>query len=393
MRIPTYHGQWIETSEVFTGKHLLALPAVIDCHVHFRTPGQEYKEDWITGASAALAGGVTTVCDMPNNVPSITTSELLATKKELITGVLTKHNLKIHPYFYFGATNTNFEEIKKVQDEIIGIKVFLGSSTGNLLVDDLVAQEKIFRLACELDLPVAVHAEDETLIQENKNGFTRQTLADHSRIRSNTVAEQGVTRAIKLCRLSKATTYILHVSTPEELVLIRAAKAEGLPIFAETTPHHLFLNTDDYTVLGTKAQVNPPLRSKADQIALWEGVLDGTIDTIGSDHAPHTLEEKNKPYPDSPSGMPGIETLLPLLLNAYHEGKLSLERIVELTHTNPQKIFGLPETNDWAVIDLDQTWTIDDTRLKTKCGWSAFGAMKLQGLIAGVVWNTTPVTI
>ncbi len=390
MRIPTYHGQWIEAPQVFSGQRLLALPAVIDCHVHFRTPGQEYKEDWITGAAAALAGGVTTVGDMPNNVPSITTAKLLATKKELITGILTKHNLKIHPYFYFGATNTNFEEIKKVADEIIGIKVFLGSSTGDLLVDDPAAQEKIFALAHELDLPVAVHAEDEALILHNKKEYPHPELRDHSVIRSPEVAAHGVARAIELCERFGAKIYILHVSTPGELNLIRKAKREGLPVFAEATPHHLFLTTDDYERLGSKAQINPPLRIAADQAALWQAVIDRTIDTVASDHAPHTLTEKYIAYPESPSGMPGVETLLPLLLDTHAQGKLSLERIVELTHTNPQKIFGLPETHDWVIVDLDGTWTIDDAALKTKCGWSTFAGKKLQGKILGIVSNTLP---
>lgn len=388
MKITTYNGAYIQTPQSFVGTKLLALPALIDCHVHFRTPGQEYKEDWGTGANAALAGGVSTVLDMPNNIPSCTTFELVKNKKQLITETLASHHLPIHPFVYIGATNTNREEIRRAKQEIVGIKVFLGSSTGNLLVDSPTAQEAVFKLGAELDLTVAVHAEEEELIQKNKIHFSKPTLSDHSRIRSNTVAERGVKRAIELCRTSGATTYILHVSTPEELALIRAAKAEGLPLYAEATPHHLFLTIEDYERLGTLAQVNPPLRSRDDQQALWEAVVDGTIDTIGSDHAPHTLDEKSRPYPEAPSGMPGIETTLPLLLSAYHDHKISLERIVELTHTNPRKIFHLPETNDWTIVDLDLVKQVRNEDLKTKCGWSPFATKTLHGWPIGIVWNT-----
>ncbi len=381
MQIKTYHGKTISLPHIVNEltEHHITLPALIDCHVHFRTPGQEYKEDWLSGTMAAHAGGVTTVCDMPNNVPSITTYDLLKQKKQQIHELLKNSLYPIHPYFYIGATTNNADEIRKCKNEVIGIKIFMGSSTGTLLVDKKSDQEKIFALAHELNLPIVAHAEDEALINANKLTHPSPTTSDHSLIRSNTVAATGVARAIELAEQFSSSLYLLHISTKEELSLIRAAKKRGVRVYAETTPHHLFLTVDDYDRLGTLAQMNPPLRTNEDQDALWEAVQDGTIDTIGSDHAPHTLAEKNVEYPASPSGVPGIETTLPLLLNAYHKGKITLEKIVALTHTNPQKIFNLPETNEWVIVDLNLKKKIKNENLKTKCHWSPFAEKDIQG--------------
>lgn len=337
---------------------LIPIPAVIDPHVHFRTPGQEYKEDWQTASYSALFGGVSTVFDMPNNDPPCVTQAALLAKRELIGEV------PIRAHFYLGADRNHLDEI----DGSVPVKIFMGSSTGSLLLDDQEDLERAFERA----KLVAVHAEDEGILRAS--AFPAKEAADHSRMRPNEAAARAVERALALCRKYGTTLYILHMSTKEELELLRAAKKEGLPVFGEATPHHLFLTTDDYARLGNLGKMNPPLRSRADQEALWDAVIDGTIDTIGSDHAPHLLEEKQS---SAPAGVPGVETLLPLLLHAVNEGRLTLERVVELTSMTPRTLFGLPETDDAVWIDMDFERGVD--RLQTKCGWSPFQGWRLKG--------------
>lgn len=389
MKIKTYNNSIIDLDlpTDTDATNLVALPALIDTHVHFRTPGAEYKENWESGAKAAIAGGVTSVLDMPNNTPSITTEAILDEKIKIVEGQLKKVDIPLHPYFYLGATLDNLEEIEKCKDKIIGVKVFMGASTGNLLVSDHETQKNIFKKCAKLNIVVAVHAEDDDIINAQKNKFPSAAVNDHGKIRPNIAALAAVKKAIDLARETDATLYILHSSTAEEIELIRQAKKERLRVFAEVTPHHLFLTEEAYDTLGAKAQMNPPLRSKNDQKALWEAIKDGTIDTVGTDHAPHTLQEKTLPYPQSPSGVPGIETYLPLLLDAYNTSKITLEKIVELTHDNPKKIFGLKETGDWVLVDLDQVKKIKNEDLKTKCGWSPFADRELKGVPKFTILN------
>ena len=400
MLIPTYNGKNIEVEiELALGsKNLTALPALIDPHVHFRVPGSEYKEDWITGSAAALAGGVTTVIDMPNNNPPVIDYHSLMAKKKIINQQLqsppkagpplAETNQAINYFLYLGATSTNWTEFEKCKNEVIGIKLFMGASTGNLLVDKLADQEKIFAEAARLDLLVAVHAEDDDEIKNQISKIKNPIIADHSRIHFRLAAIKAVTQAITLSEKYGTRLYLCHVSTKDEIDIIKAAKARGVKVFCEVAPHHLFLNQSAYDILGTKAQMNPPLRTPEDQNALWQAISDGIVDTIGTDHAPHTLAEKAKIYPASPSGVPGIENYLALLLDAQNKGKITLEKIVELTHNNPQKIFHLPETNDWVVVDLNQEKTIRDADQKSKCGWSPYSGMKLKGWpIANLINN------
>ncbi len=381
MKIKTYQNLEVECDLPLDAdpKNLIALPALVDPHVHFRTPGAEYKENWESGALAAINGGVTTVFDMPNNTPAITTEVILDEKIKLVNEQLTKINIPLHRYFYLGATTDNLPEIEKCKNKIIGVKLFMGASTGNLLVADYEAQKNIFKKCAELNLVVAVHAEDDDIINAQKNNFPEATISDHGKIRPNRAAQIAAQKAIHLARETGVTLYILHTSTAQEIDLIRQAKKEGIKVFAEVTPHHLFLDETAYGTLGAKAQMNPPLRSKNDQNALWEAINDGTIDTVGTDHAPHTLQEKSLPYPNSPSGVPGIETYLPLLLDAHNKGKITLEKIVELTHTNPLKIFGLEKNNDLVLVDLNEIRTIKNENLKTKCRWSPFDRWELKG--------------
>lgn len=365
---------------IIDASHLLLLPGLIDPHVHFRTPGYEHKENWETASVASLCGGITTVFDMPNTSPSTITAERLKEKKIRIETQLHASGIPLRYHLYFGVDKNHFHEIVSVRKEIIALKIYMGSSTGDLLVDDESSLHAAFALATAHDLLLCVHAEDEAMIAANTLRYQgTHTFAMHSQIRSPHVAVAAVKNAISLARLYRTRLHILHVSTQDELSCIASAKDEGLSITCETTPHHLFLNTSAYATLAGKAQVNPPLRDRVHNQALLEGIHCGIIDTIGSDHAPHTLEEKRQPYGVAPSGMPGVETTLPLLLQAYHDKKLSLAQIVALTRTNIEKIYRLPSNEDCILVDLSKRQCVLDRQLKTKCGWSPFTPMTLQG--------------
>jgi len=383
VKIKTFDNQTIDLpiEENISQKNIIALPGLIDPHVHFRIPGGEHKETWETGAQAAIAGGVCTVLDMPNNNPSITDEKTFLEKKEIIKKQLKNTDINLNYFLYLGATENNINEIKKLKNEIVAVKMFMGSSTGNLLVADLEKQKEIFKICGELNIPLAVHAENEAMIIENtqKLSDSINNITTHSKIRSREVAESAVKQAIKLAEIYKTKLYILHCSTKEEMDLIRLAKQKNIDVSAEACPHHLFLNDTAYEKFGSKVQMNPPIRTSTDNEALWTALIDGTIDTIGSDHAPHLLSEKANPYPNSPSGIPGIETTLPLLLNAYNQDKIKLEKIVELTNTNAKKIFNLKITDSWVIVDLDLEKEIKNENLKTKCGWSPFAGQLIKG--------------
>jgi dihydroorotase len=369
-----------EESRVIDASRYMLFPALIDPHVHFRVPGAEHKETWETGAKAAIAGGVTTVFDMPNNTPSCVSLERLESKRRMIDDQLQRVGIPLRYGLYLGAEKSHLREMDKAREKIVGLKIYMGSSTGDLLMSDRASLDEAFRIAAENDLLVAVHAEDEHLIQLNRKKFEGKTdAAVHSEIRSPAVAARSVELAIELAKKHGARLYVVHVSSAEELKLIRAAKKEGLPVYAEAAPHHLFLHDESYRKLGTKALVNPPLRAKTDCDALWEAIEDETIDTVGTDHAPHTLEEKSRPYGSAPSGFPSIELYFALLLNAFHEKRLSLEEIVSLTHTRPQEIFDLPLNDDVVLVDLEKKKTIDNSRLHTKAKWSPYEGWTLKG--------------
>jgi dihydroorotase len=367
-----------KNDKIISAQGLTALPAVIDPHVHFRTPGMEYKEDWRTGAKAAIRGGCTLVFDMPNTKPPTITADLLREKKELINSQLQDIGIPLRYELFFGADKGHLHEIAAVKKAVIGIKVFMGCSTGNLVIDDDESLHAVFSIAAKENMLVAVHAEDEHLMHENRANYRGEmNYHAHSTIRNIEAATRAVEKAIALSRQYGTRLYILHVSSAEEVALIKAAKKEGLNVFAETTPHHLFFDVSAYDTLGGKAVVNPPLRDKRHRADLFAAIHDGVIDTIGSDHAPHTLEEKAKKYGECPSGMPGIEFMLPMLLNAHHEGLLSLQEIVSLTSTRAREIFKVPEFNDWVLVDLERTATVSAT--ESKCGWSPYMGLTLRG--------------
>lgn len=362
------------------GSDLVALPNLIDPHVHFRVPGMEEKEDWLCAAKAAFKGGITTVFDMPNTKPATTTQERLYAKFAQIDGQLAEVGLPLRYKLFFGADKNNFQEIARVKNEIVGIKVFMGNSTGDLLMDDESSLHAIYALAKAHGLLIALHAEDELIIRENAQKYAAETdFKYHSLIRSPEAAVKAVDLVIKLTEIYQVPSYILHISSKGEIEAIRKAKQRGLPVYAETCPHYLFLDDSMYPQLAGKAKMNPPLRTKADQDYLWQALNEGIIDTIGSDHAPHTLDEKAQPLCKCPSGVPGIETTLPLLLTAWQAGKVKLAKIVELLCTNPQRIFALQANNDLVLADIKNYKNLQNEQLAAKCKWSPFTGMALTG--------------
>lgn len=383
-------GKGLKASRKMDCKGKLILPGIIDPHVHMRCPGLEKKEDWYTGSRAAAHGGITTVLDMPNTSPPLVSIEALKEKEALVEG-----DSIVNYGFHFGAAKNNIGEIKSACS-IRTVKVFMGSSTGSLLVEDDSTLKKVFSAAKERNLLVLVHAEDEEMIKENTVKAKEMGLSDalyHSLVRSNECAEKAVERAIAITRAAGNKLYVCHISTRREVELIKEAKKEGLEVYAEVTPHHLLLSNKDVKALKNYGKMNPPLRSFLDQKALWAAVREGIIDCIGTDHAPHLREEKDKPYWDAPSGVPGLETMLPLMLNAVSEGELSLKRLVELTSINPARIFGLKGKGriaegmdaDLTIVDPEKKVTVRGTGLYTKCGWTPFEGKKVKGVVESTI--------
>ncbi len=386
-----------EINQIINGHGLIAMPGLIDPHVHFRIPGQAHKEDWETGARAALSAGYTAVADMPNNIPACVSLERLLKKEEIINDYLnnSKPALALNYFLYLGADRKNFDQIslvknyKNLKNRVVGIKVFMGSSTGELLMEDNSSLHAIFALAKFHDFLIAVHAEDDLLIKERSNLYPNTCcFSDHSKIRSPEVAASAVKLALNLAQEYGVRLYILHVSTKLELDLIQEAKNKGVDVFAEACPHHLFLNHKDYENFGADKgglfKMNPPLRSPEDQEYLLEAVKSGLIDTLGSDHAPHTLQEKSlkqdQPISECPSGVPGIETNLPLLLNAVNQNILNLSHVENLCVHGPRRLFKLKEeSHDWVLIDLNKEKVVNGEDFYTKCHWSPFSGKILKG--------------
>ncbi len=368
-------------------KNKLVIPGVIDSHVHFRDLGQEYKEDFFTGSKAAAAGGVTTILDMPNNKVPITTISLLEQKRQAAKKSIVNYG------FHFGASPDNEKEIMKAKNAA-GIKVYMGSTTGNLLVSRQEDIKKIFDASNKIKKRVIVHAEDENCMNEYKKKFQSkgkesQTSVIHSRTRPNICAEKAAQIAIDLAKQSNSKLHIAHLSTKEELELVRKSKKskEDISISCEVTPHHLLLNEKVLKKLGNFGKINPPLRTLQDQQSLWEGINDGLIDIIATDHSPHTREEKEKNYWDAPSGFPGVQTMLPLMLNEVNKGNLNLIQLVELCCENPSLLFGIKNKGfikkgfdaDLTVIDIDLKKKIRNEDQFTKVGWTPYNGLEVKG--------------
>lgn len=350
-----------------SGKFLI--PGVIDGHVHFRTPGAEHKETWETGSAAARAGGVTTVLDMPNNNPAVTTMAALQTKIELVKG-----HSHVNYGFHFGASG-NLEALKKAEG-ITGIKVYMGSSTGDLLVDEPTLWEQIFEIAKEKNVPVIVHAESEKRIRERMKTHTK-----HTEIRDCECARIAVEAAVKLREKVGNKLHIAHMSCKEEVDIVRAHAHPDLS--CEVCPHHLFFNDED--MKDGFLKMNPPLRPEADVVALWGALRDGTVTCLATDHAPHLIEEKEKI--DPPAGLPGVQWLLPLMLNEVSQKMITFERLVQLTSQGPARVFGLHTKGaielgmdaDVVLVDMEEVRKICKEAVLSKCGWTPYEGYELKG--------------
>jgi dihydroorotase len=368
-----------------TGCHIF--PGAIDTQVHFREPGLEHKEDISTGTHAAICGGVTTIFEMPNTQPTTTSQEALADK-------LARSTARAYCDFaYFvGAASTNLAHLAEFEmlPGSPGIKMFAGSSTGDLLVEGEGDQRKVMQNGTR---PMSIHSEDEARLRHLKESLGENLhVRQHPDVRDAEAARLCTDRMIRLCEETGRPIHILHISTKEELPLLADAKKRGLPVTCEATPHHLTLNSDQYETLGTLIQMNPPVRSEDHRLALWNAVKEGLFDVFGSDHAPHTLEEKAKPYPNSPSGMPGVQTLFPVMLDWSLKGELPLTQLVKMLMERPAELFGIAGKGhiqvgydaDLVVVDLERKWTVTNEAMKSKCGWTPYAGRELKGAIEHV---------
>jgi dihydroorotase len=385
---------------------MLLFPLLIDCHVHFREPGLTHKATMETESRAALAGGVGLVCEMPNTIPPTVTIAALADKVRTADKV-DQCIIK----FYFGVTEAahlftlrelwtgESLELKRLKHHCCGVKLYLDHSTGNQKVDGGIVKE-IFQTCADLKIPLIAHCEDPEMNAAAKAAVeTRDArvsvggIALHSEIRPAESEEKSIREAIGMVKKTGAALHIAHLSTQGGVQLVREAKKQGLPITCEVAPHHLFLTIDDYKTLGTLGKMNPPLRTAKHRDALWAGIADGTVDCISTDHAPHTLDEKKLGAPlDAPSGVPGVETMLPLLLTEAAKKKISYSDILRLCFTNPNRIFRLgasliaPKTQARiAIIDPEIEWTITGTALHYKCGWTPYEGWKVRGKVLQVI--------
>lgn len=361
------------------------LPGVIDSQVHFREPGLEHKEDLESGSRAAVMGGVTAVFEMPNTTPN--TDSVMRVHDKLERAY---HRMWCDHAFYVGATAENAEQLGDLErlPGTAGVKIFMGASTGSLLVAE---DDNLRRVLQHGSRRVAIHAEDEARMNDRKNERVEGDAASHPVWRDDESAILATRRILKLARETRRPIHILHITTPAELELIAQHRDIAT---CEVTPQHLTLAAEDaYPRLGSFAQMNPPIRSGAHRDGLWHWLRQGVPDVLGSDHAPHTREEKAKPYPQSPSGMPGVQTLLPLMLDHVAKGAMSLERLIDLTSAGVQRVFGLVGKGriatgydgDFTIIDRKGRFTITEDWLESRCGWSPFTGMELEGRVVGTV--------
>jgi dihydroorotase len=365
--------------EIFDARGLHVLPGVIDSQCHFREPGNEHKEDLESGSRAAVLGGVTAVFEMPNTNPPTTTRAAIHDKLERAS-----NRMHCDYAFYVGATPGNIGALAELEQlpGVAGVKAFLGSSTGSLLLDrenDVAAMLRAGRRR------VAVHSEDEDRLKSRKHLAIKGDPSSHPVWRDVETARRSTERVIDLAQAAARRLHVLHVTTADEIPLLADAK---MFCTAETTPQHLTLSSPEcYERLGAYAQMNPPIRDAYHRDALWHAVNQGVIDVIGSDHAPHTRAEKDKTYPDTPSGMPGVQTLVTILLDHVNAGRLSLERFVDLTSAGAARIFGIAGKGriacgfdaDFTIVDLKAKRKIENSWIASKCGWTPFDGMETSG--------------
>ncbi len=374
-----------DAAEVIDARGLHVLPGVIDSQVHFREPGAEHKEDLESGARAAVMGGVTCVFEMPNTAPATVTLEALADK--VARG---RARMACDFAFWFGATPRNADLLAEAEraEGCAGVKMFMGSSTGDLLVSET---EDVARALSHGRRRVAVHSEDEARLRARMGERVPGDPSSHPVWRDPEAARMNTERLIRLARAARRRIHVLHVSTAEELPLLAAAKDVAT---CEATPHHLTFDGDEaYARLGTYIQMNPPVRGAAHRDAIFAALRAGLFDVLGSDHAPHLRAEKDRPYPDSPSGMPGVQTLVPVMLTHVAAGRLTLPRFVDLTSHGPQRIFGLAGKGrlalgwdaDMTIVDLGARRVIEDGWIASTCGWTPYAGMEAQGWPVGTL--------
>ena len=357
----------------------IVLPGLMDTQVHFREPGSVDAEDLHSGSRAAIVGGITSVFEMPNTNPPTTNFEEFQKKINLGKRMYCNHA------FYFGATAENYQLLEKLKDlnGCCGIKLFAGSSTGNLLVDKEDDIEKVFIHASKV---VAVHSEDEEILKLRKKLIENGNVKTHPVWRNEEVAISSTRKIVKIAKRLNKKAHILHVTTKEEVDFLSQNKGN---ITFEITPQHLTIYAPDcYDKLGSYAQMNPPIRDKSHYDRLWYAVRNNYNDTIGSDHAPHLKINKEKPYPNSPSGMPGVQTILPVMFNHMNNEKINLNQIVNFLCKNPVKIFGIKNKGyikknfdaDFTIVDLKKEIEIKNENIESKCGWSPFNGYKFKGV-------------
>jgi dihydroorotase len=368
------------STEVIDATHLHVLPGLIDSQVHFREPGLTHKEDLESGSRSAALGGMTAFFEMPNTSPSTTTVAAVEDKIQRATG-----RSWVDFAFFVGASRENVDQLAELERHrgVVGVKIFMGSSTGSLLVED---EETLRRVLQAVNRRVAVHSEDELRMRERKHlALNSKDVHDHPHWRDAESALISTKRLIRLAEELGKKVHVLHVSTREEIDFLAQHKNTAT---IEVLPQHLTVWAPDcYDKWGTKAQQNPPIRTKEHHDALWRALQSDIVDVIGSDHAPHTLEEKAKPYPESPSGMPGVQTMLPLMLQHMHEGRLSLEHLCQLLSSRPAQIYGVRNKGavrigndaDFTLVDLGMKKTIRNADMASKTGWTLFDGWQVQG--------------
>ncbi len=373
------------SKEVFDAENLTVLPGCIDTQVHFREPGSTDAEDLNSGSRAAIVGGITSVFEMPNTNPPTSSKKEFQNKLNLA-----KDRMYCNYAFYFGATPDNHKDLTDLKnlEGCCGVKLFAGSSTGNLLVDKEKDIEKVFENTSKI---VSVHSEDEEILNIRKKFIKKGDVSTHSVWRNEESAISSTRKIVKIAKRLNKKAHILHVTTKEEVDFLSQNKGN---ITFEITPQHLTIIAPEcYEKLGTFAQMNPPIRDKSHYDRLWYAIRNNYNDTLGSDHAPHLKENKKKEYPNTPSGMPGVQTILPVMLNHVNEGKLKLEQLVKLLCENPASIFGIQNKGfikknfdaDFTIIDLEKIIEIKNEKIESKCGWSPFDGYKFKGTPAATI--------
>jgi dihydroorotase len=386
-------------AEVVDCRGLHILPGVIDTQVHFREPGLTHKEDLETGSRSAVMGGVTAVFEMPNTDPLTVTEQAFTDKVNL-----GRHRMHCDFAFFIGGTRENVADLPELERApgCAGVKVFIGSSTGALLVEDDESLRRIFKV---IRRRAAFHAEDEYRLNERKPLRVENDPSSHPHWRDEAAALIATERLVKIAHETGKRIHVLHISTKQEIEFLRDHKDVAT---CEATPHHLTLAAPEcYERLGSRAQMNPPVRSSDHRDGIWRGIEQGIIDVLGSDHAPHTLEEKTKAYPSSPSGMTGVQTLVPVMLDHVNAGRLSLQRFVDLTSAGPARIYNIARKGriaagfdaDFTVVDLKRSETITNQWVASKAGWTPYDGVRVTGWPVGtfvrgkrVMWQGEIVT-